>query len=105
MTLPNGDSIFHRNFKSNHSHLLILKQLPLFYHDFIKYWQEISQFDLHSKGVVLSESLWYNRFMSVDGNTIFVKGFSTVVISKVSDLYDIDLKLIHFKKFVQLGLS
>ena len=30
LTLPNGDSLFHRNFKSNHSHLRILKQLPVF---------------------------------------------------------------------------
>ena len=43
--------------------------------------------------------------MSIDGNTIFLKTFSTVGINKVGDLYDTDLKLIHFEKFVQLGLS
>ena len=42
--------------------------------------------------------------MSIDGNTIFLKDFSTVGIHKVGDLYDTDLKLIHFEKFVQLGL-
>ena len=105
LTLPNGCSLFHRNFKSNHSQLLILKQLPLFYHDLIKYWQDISYFDSHSIDVILSESLWYDRFMSIDGSTIFLKDFSTIAINKVGDLYDTDLKLIDVEKFVQLGLS
>ena len=43
--------------------------------------------------------------MSIDGNTIFLKDFSTIGINKVGDLCDTDLKLIHFEKFVQLGLS
>ena len=105
LTLPNGDSLFHRNFKSNHSHLLILEQLPIFYHDLIKYWQKISYFDPHSIDLILSESLRYNRFMSIGRNTIFLKDFSTIGINKVGDLYDTDLKLIQFEKFVQLRLS
>ena len=105
LTLPYGNSLFHRNFKSNHSHLLILKQLPVFYHDLIKYWEEISYSDSHSIDVTLSESLWYNRFLSICGTTIFLKDFFTVGINKVGDLYDTDLKLIHFEKFVQQGLS
>ena len=43
--------------------------------------------------------------MSTDGNTIFLKDFSTIGINKVGDLYDNDLRFIHFEKFVQLGLS
>ena len=65
----------------------------------------MSYLDSHSTDMILSESLWYNRFMSIGGTTIFFKDFSTIGINKIGDLYYTDLKLIHFEKFVQLGLS
>ena len=66
LALPNGDLIFHRNFVSNQYLTLKVKQLPVFYAELVKYWKEISCFQPNSPDLILSESIWFNRFVSVE---------------------------------------
>ena len=89
LALPNGDLIFHRNFISNQSLTLKVKQLPVFYEELVKYWEEISCFQPGS---------------TVEKNAIMFKDFSKIGINKIGDLYENDGKLIHFDKLSQLGL-
>ena len=104
LALPNGDLIFHRNFISNQSLTLKVKQLPVFYEEFVKYWEEISCFQPNSPDLILSEFTWFNRFVSIEKKAIMFKDFSKIEINKIGDLYENDGKLIHFDKLSQLGL-
>ena len=104
LALPNGDLIFHRNFISNQSLTLKVKQLPVFYEEVVKYWEEISCFQPNSPDLILSEPIWFNRFVSVEKKVIMFKDFSKIGINKIGDLYENDGKLIHFDKLLQLGL-
>ena len=47
LTLPNGDSVFHRNFESNTFLLRKLNSLPTFYKDLLRYWSEVSHCDIN----------------------------------------------------------
>ena len=102
-SLPNGDLIFHRNFTSNQSLTLKVKQLPVFCEELVKCWEGIS-FQPNSPDLILSESIWFNRFVSVEKKAIIFKDFFMIGINKIGDLYENDGKLIHFDKLSQLGL-
>ena len=104
LALPNGDLIFHRNFISNQLLTLKVKQLPVFYEELVKYWEEISCFQPNCPDLTLSESIWFNRFVSVGKKAIVFEDFSKIGINKIGDLYENDGKLIHFDKLSQLGL-
>ena len=66
LALPNGDFIFHRNSISNQSLTMKVKQLPVFYEELVKYWEEISCFQPSSPDLILSESIRLNRFVSIE---------------------------------------
>ena len=46
-TLPNGDSVFHRNFESNPSLLRKLNSRPTFYKDLLSYWSKVSHCEVN----------------------------------------------------------
>ena len=60
-TLPNDDSVFHRDFGSNPSLLRKLNSLPMFYKDLLSYWSEVSHCKVNCAELILSESLWYSK--------------------------------------------
>ena len=101
LTLPNGDSVFHRNFESNPFLLRKLNSLPTFYKDLLRYWSEVSHCDINCAELILSESLWYNTFIKIDANTVYFEEFSLVGINKVKDLFEKDGKLKEFDKLRQ----
>ena len=78
----------------------------MFYEELVKYWEEISCFQPNFPDRVfqLSESIWFNRFVSVEKKAIMFKDFSMIGINKSADLYENDGKLIHFEKLSQPGL-
>ena len=76
----------------------------MFYEELVKYWEEISCFQPNSPDLILFESIWFNRFVSVEKKAIMFKDFSMIGINKIGDLYENDGKLIHFDKLSQLGL-
>ena len=76
----------------------------MFYEELVKYWEKISCFQPNSPDLILSESIWFYRFVSVENKAIMFKDFSRIGINKIGDLYETDGKLIHFEKLSQLGL-
>ena len=103
LTLPNGDSVFHRNFESNTFLLRKLNSLPTFYKDLLRYWSEVSHCDINCAELILSESLWYNTFIKIDENTVYFEEFSLVGINKVKDLFEENGKLKEFDKLRQVN--
>ena len=101
LTLPNGDSVFHRNFESNPLLLRKLNSLPTFYKDLLRYWSEVSHCDINCAELILPESLWYNTFIKIHANTVYFEEFSLVGINKVKDLFEKDGKLKEFDKLRQ----
>ena len=101
LTLPNGDSVFQRNFESNPFLLRKLSSLPTFYKDLLRYWSEVSHCDINCAELIFSESLWYNTFIKIDANTVYFEEFSLVGINKVEDLFEKDGKLKGFDKLRQ----
>ena len=76
----------------------------VFYEELVKYWEEISCFQPSSPDLILSESIWFNRFISVEKKAIMFKDFSRIGINKIGDLYENDGNLIQFEKLSQLGI-
>ena len=70
LALPNGNLIFRRNF------IRKVKQLPVFYEELVKYWEEISCFQPSSSALILSKPIWFNSFISVEKKAIMFKDFS-----------------------------
>ena len=81
LTLPNADSVFHRNFESNPFLLRKLNSLPTFCKDLLRYWSEVSHCDINCAELILSESFWYNTFIKIDANTVYFEEFSLVEVS------------------------
>ena len=67
LTLPNGDSVFHRNFRLSQFLLTTISLLPAFYKELLEFWEEISY----------SET-----------DAVLCDEFSSICINKVSDLFD-----------------
>ena len=73
--LPNGESIFHRSFRSNVSFNLGISKLPLFIK---KLWSFGSEFSLHkidTNSTSHSESLWYNSHIRINNDTLLIREF------------------------------
>ena len=100
-TLPNGDSVFHRNFEMNPSLLRKLNSLPKFYKDLLSYWSEVSHCEVNCAKLISSESLWYNTFIKIEANTVYFEEVSLVGINKVTDLFEKEGKLMEFDKLRQ----
>ena len=47
-----------------------IKDVPVFYQNIIKHWNEISQSPPQTPLMVLSESLWFNSFIKIDNMSI-----------------------------------
>ena len=105
LTLPNRDLTLHRNFACNQHVTAKLNFLPAFYKDLLShYWSEISQCEVDSIQVKLSESLWYNSFIQINQNAVFFRELCLAGINRVADLFEKDGKIVMFHKLRQLGL-
>ena len=94
--LPNGESIFHRNFRSNVSFNLEISKLPLFYKKTVEFWSEFSFQKIDTNSTSHSESLWYISHIRINNDTLFIREFHLAEINKVGDLYGSDDKLKSF---------
>ena len=103
--LPNGESIFHRNFRSNVSFYLEISNLPLFYQEIVEFGSEFSFQKIDTNSTSHSESLWYNSHIRINNNgTLFIREFRLAGINKVGDLYESDGKLKSFDQLSQNNL-
>ena len=99
--LPNGESIFHRNFQSNVSFNLEISNLPLFYKEIVELWLEFSSQKIDTNSTSHSESLWYNSHIRINNDTLFIWEFHLAGINKVGDFYESDGELERFDQLSQ----
>ena len=102
--LPNGESIFHRNFRSNVSFNLEVSKLPPFYKEIVELWSEFCFQKIDTNSTSYSESLWYNSHIRINNETLFIRKFHLAGINKVGDLYESDGKLKSFDQLSQNNL-
>ena len=102
--LPNGESVFHRNFRSSVSFNLEISNLPLFYKEIVEFWSEFSFQKIDTNSTSHSESLWYDSHIRINNDTLFIREFHLAGINKVGDLYESDGKLKSFDQLSQNNL-
>ena len=59
-------SVFHPNLNLS----TCSNEIPSFYRSIIKYWEEVSHVCPKTPTMVMSESLWYNSYIKIDGKPI-----------------------------------
>ena len=77
-------------FKCNYDYKLLDldKNLPEFYKQIIHYWQDIAAATPINKTEVLSEMIWNNRFITVNGKVIRFPLWFRAGIKQIADLWD-----------------
>ena len=77
-------------FKCNYDYnLLDLNgHLPEFYEQIIYYWQEIAAMEPHNKHEILSQTIWNNKFITINKKMIYLPCWHRAGIKQISDLFD-----------------
>ena len=82
-----GTELFNCNYDTK---LLNLnKHIPSFYKQVICYWQEIKLSTPENKEAVLQEIIWNNRFIKVNGKSVFYSKWRQNGIKQIKDLFDV----------------
>ena len=82
-----GTELFNCNYDTK---LLNLdKHIPSFYKQVISYWQEINLSTPENKEAVLQEIIWNNRFIKVNGASVFYSKWCQNGIKQIKDLFDV----------------
>ena len=106
LSLPNGKSIFIKNFKCISDFIKKLDSLPSFYKELTSYWSEASYSAMNHVEILSTESLWYNTNVKINNSTVLYKEFALTGINQVCHLFDKFGKLIEFDHLVdKTGLS
>ena len=84
-----GDNfLFHSNLKFNNFFRNSLKStLPIFYQDLFTNWSKNLCSPVMLPSAIASQFLWHNRFIEIDGKTIFWSNFSENNINFVGKLF------------------
>ena len=91
-----GAFLFQCNFDLN---LLNLNNLPPFYKNILKVWQELNFKEPLNANEFKQEFLWNNRFIKTNGKTIYYKTWVNKDILKISDLLDNHDQILSFESF------
>ena len=77
-------------FKCNYDYNLLdlNNHLPAFYKQIIFYWQDIATATPKNKNEVLSQTIWNNRFLTVNKKMVFFPHWYQAGIKQISDLFD-----------------
>ena len=81
-----GTDLFQCNYDCN---LLDLNgHLPEFYKQIIHHWQKIVSMTPRSKTEILSQTIWNNKFITIDKKMVYLPLWHRAGIKKISDLFD-----------------
>ena len=74
-------------FQCNHSYNLpdLKGPLPEFYN---RHWQKIVSTTPHSKTEILSQTIWNNKFITIDKKMVYLPHWHQAGIKQISDLFD-----------------
>ena len=81
-----GTELFKCNY--NYNLLDLNSHLPEFYKQIIYYWQEIAAMEPHSKHEILSQTIWNNKFITINKKMIYLPRWHRAGIKQISDLFD-----------------
>ena len=70
--------------KCNYNTATLDNNLPLFYHELLDYFQELTKFSEYDKNNDLI--LWNNRRITIERNSVFWKQWFDQVVTFISDL-------------------
>jgi len=62
--------------------------LPEFYKKIIHHWQEIVSTTPHSKTEIQSQTIWNNKFITIDKKMVYLPHWHRAGIKQISDLFD-----------------
>ena len=75
-------------FKCNYDLKSLKLQLPLqFYKDALSIWQTINQHTPENKEQVLNEILWNNRFIKINGFSVYYKNWHNAGVIRIKDIF------------------
>ena len=81
-----GTELFKCNYDYN---LLDLdNHLPAFYRQIVCYWQNIATSTPKNKNEVLAQTIWNNRFITVNGKMVYFPHWYRAGVKQISDLFD-----------------
>ena len=81
-----GPLLFRCNYDTKYVN--INEQLPKFYKDIISFWQDLTVTVPHQKKETLNQIIWNNRFIRVDGSSVFYNDWYHAGIQQLSCLLD-----------------
>ena len=91
-----GAFLFQCNFDLK---FLNLNNLPPFYKNILKVWQELNFKEPLNANEFKQEFLWNNRFIKTNGKTIYYKTWVNKDILKIGDLLDNHDQFLSFESF------
>ena len=78
---------------------LDLKNLSAFHKNVLAVWQELNSKDPLNANEFRQEIIWNNRFIRINGKTIYYKTWVNKGILRISDLLDTDGHFLSFESF------
>ena len=83
--------------KCNSNTITLDNNLPLFYHELLHYFQELTKFSEYDKNNDLI--LWNNRRITIERNSVFWKQWFDQGVTFISDLMNSNGKFLTFEEF------
>ena len=81
-----GTLIFRCNYDAGS--INVTQSLPKFYKDIIVYWQKLANTVPGTKGDVLNQIIWNNKFIKVNRASVYFQNWHSKGIQRLSDLVD-----------------
>ena len=70
---------------------IILVNIPLnFYKEALEAWQKLTVSTPESKEQILEEIIWNNRFITIDGSSVYYKQWHEAGVTKIGDIFQED---------------
>ena len=92
-----GTFLFECNFDIHDLNLSL--KFPLFYKEILSAWQEIHSTEPSSADEYESEIIWNNRFIKIDGKSVFFPSWYRKGVVKIRDLLNDDRKFLSRVEF------
>ena len=65
--------------------------IPLnFYKEALEAWQKLTVSTPESKEQILEENIWNNRFITIDGSSVYYKQWHEAGVTKIGDIFKED---------------
>ena len=78
-------------FECNYEMKSLKVKIPLnFYKEALEAWQKLTVSTPESKEQILEEIIWNNRFITIDGSSVYYKQWHEAGVTKIGDIFKED---------------